>query len=81
MENTPTGCGSDLPTILRILKHCVHFSILGDFRKFSEYCSPGGQIVPTPRSSISHQSRASQLPYKNKTNGGGGGALLTGGGG
>jgi hypothetical protein len=22
MENTPTGCGSDLPTILKILKKC-----------------------------------------------------------
>jgi hypothetical protein len=38
---------------------------------------PGGQIVPTPRRSILHPSRASELPYlKNMFFEGGGGAFI-----
>ena len=31
-----------------------------------EWCLPGRRIVPTPRGSILHPSRASQVPYKAK---------------
>ena len=35
---------------------------------FSEMCSPGGQIVATPRRSILHHTKPSQLPYNEKSN-------------
>ena len=31
---------------------------------FPEMCWPGGQIIPTPRGSILHPTRASQVPYR-----------------
>jgi hypothetical protein len=31
---------------------------------FSEWCLPGGQIVPTPRRSILHTSRGPKVPYR-----------------
>ena len=31
---------------------------------FPEMCWPGGQIIPTPRGSILHPARASQVPYR-----------------
>jgi hypothetical protein len=64
-----------------ISNKCLHFSILNDFRKFSEWCMPGGQSIPRPCRSILRPSRASQLPYFEISCWGRGGALLTGGGG
>ena len=58
-----------------------------DFWKFLEWCLPGRQIIPTPRRSILHPSRASQLPYLKtyffrgpSLTGGGGYSCLTQGG-
>ena len=34
--------------------------------KFSEGCLPGVDILPTPRGSILHTTRGSQLPYNTK---------------
>ena len=40
-----------------------NLSIVAPSKNYSEGCSPGGQITPTPRSSILHATKLSQMPH------------------
>ena len=55
VQNTPTGCGNNLPVLLRS-------NILAKNMTSQKY----GQIVPTPCGSISHHTKPSQKPYNQK---------------
>ena len=63
--------GSEQDNVIQVCRYLIPWPLLRQPKKssnffFTEWCLPGGQIVPTPCTSILPPTRPSQLPYNEK---------------
>ena len=55
--------GGSLTSLKTSKPSCLQFLMLGRQNEISEWCLPGGQIIPTLHRSILHAANSSQRQY------------------